>query len=190
MTSSGSYYELLGISRSADAYALRKAFHRLSKDLHPDTTALPVDEAAQRFRELCEAYELLSDPLRREAYDKTLDNEISDELELPKSQKLNSKVPSKIKFDAAPRRPFSGGELFALLLLCITLLLSLMLGVGFALLDGRELQVSPSWLKTEQALTVLNPLGIRDANTSSSYNSFKSAFFDIDRTLALRTGGS
>ena len=48
------------------------------------------------------------------------------------------------------RRPLSGGEWFSLVLLSVALLLSLVLGLGVALAQGRDWQVSPSWLADEQ----------------------------------------
>ena len=62
----------MGVSSSVDGITLRRAFRRLSKALHPDTTSLPIDEAARKFQQVCEAYELLSDPIRRKAYDDSL----------------------------------------------------------------------------------------------------------------------
>ena len=58
--------------RTVDSTTLRRAFCKLSKALHPDTTALPTEEAASKFQEVCEAYELLNDPLLRDAYDAVL----------------------------------------------------------------------------------------------------------------------
>ena len=75
MKSSRCYYEILGVEATADLQTLKKAFHRLSKMLHPDTTLLPIDEAAKQFRQVCEAYQLLSDPISRGLYDKTLKDE-------------------------------------------------------------------------------------------------------------------
>ncbi len=65
----GDYYETLGVSRDASAEDIKKTFRRLARETHPD--ANPGDEAAEaRFREVAEAYEVLSDPQRRAAYDR------------------------------------------------------------------------------------------------------------------------
>lgn len=62
------YYVLLGITRDASARQVKAAYRKLAKKHHPD--ANPGDpDAAARFREITEAYETLSDPGRRTAYD-------------------------------------------------------------------------------------------------------------------------
>ena len=63
----GDYYALLGLGPTASAREIRAAFRQLAKRLHPDVSALPG--AAERFRRIVAAYETLSDPVRRAAYD-------------------------------------------------------------------------------------------------------------------------
>lgn len=63
------YYRILGVDRDASVDDIKKAFRRLARDTHPD--ANPDDPTAEvRFREIAEAYEVLSDPARRAAYDR------------------------------------------------------------------------------------------------------------------------
>jgi molecular chaperone DnaJ len=62
------YYEVLGIGRGADEAAVKKAFRRLARELHPDVNAHDPD-AESKFKEAAEAYEVLSDPERRQLYD-------------------------------------------------------------------------------------------------------------------------
>lgn len=62
------YYDILGVDRNADLRAIKRAYRLRAKECHPDNNA--NDKAAQRFRELQEAYEVLSDALKRNAYDK------------------------------------------------------------------------------------------------------------------------
>lgn len=62
------YYEVLGIARTADGDAIRQAYRRLARELHPDVSAAP--KAEERFRELTGAYTVLSDPGARLLYDR------------------------------------------------------------------------------------------------------------------------
>src|SRR5438552_12818675 len=62
------YYELLGVTRSADETEINRAFRRLARELHPDVSDAP--DAEERFKEVVEAYEVLSNPERRGIYDR------------------------------------------------------------------------------------------------------------------------
>jgi molecular chaperone DnaJ len=67
-TSKRDYYEVLGVARSATDDELKKAYRRLAKQYHPD--ANKEQGAETRFIEINEAYEVLSDPQKRAAYDR------------------------------------------------------------------------------------------------------------------------
>jgi curved DNA-binding protein len=62
------YYEVLGVSRDADQDAIRRAYRKLARTYHPDLNS--DSDAEDRFKELGEAYEVLSDPDKRERYDR------------------------------------------------------------------------------------------------------------------------
>ena len=67
MTASGDYYEVLGVPRDADAKTIKNAFRQLARRYHPDTST--ERDAEQRFKEIAEAYGVLSDPAKRASYD-------------------------------------------------------------------------------------------------------------------------
>lgn len=63
------YYEVLEVSRTADDGEIKKSYRRLAMRYHPDRN--PGDsQAEERFKEISEAYEVLSDPQKRQAYDR------------------------------------------------------------------------------------------------------------------------
>ena len=67
-TTNRDYYEVLGVPRDADDAAIKKAFRRLARQLHPDVSEAP--DAEERFREVTEAYEVLSSSETRALYDR------------------------------------------------------------------------------------------------------------------------
>ncbi|MCH4280669.1 J domain-containing protein [Mediterraneibacter sp. NSJ-151] len=62
------YYDVLGVSRSASASEIKKAYRKLAKKYHPDTNA-GNKEAEQKFKEVTEAYNVLSDEEKKKMYD-------------------------------------------------------------------------------------------------------------------------
>ena len=63
------YYEILGVDRGCDDGALKGAFRKLAMEHHPDRNG-GCEEASGRFKEVNEAYSVLSDPQKRAAYDR------------------------------------------------------------------------------------------------------------------------
>ncbi|MEL0153122.1 MAG: DnaJ domain-containing protein, partial [Halieaceae bacterium] len=62
------YYEVLGVDKSSSAQDIKKAYRRVAMKYHPDRN--PDDENAdEKFKEASEAYEILSDAEKRQAYD-------------------------------------------------------------------------------------------------------------------------
>ena len=139
-----SYYKILGVDENASNHELRKAFCKLSIELHPDTTSLEIDEAKNKFQEVLEAYENLNNSNLRKIYDDKLNDKTR--------SKNNTKVLNNLIIDSnnqnfvGNRRPFSNGELFSLFLLFIIISISLICSVFIASFTGKELDTIPTWL--------------------------------------------
>ena len=77
MQDSRNYYKILEISRNATTEEIKEAYHRLAREYHPDLH--PGNPSAEeRFKEICEAYEVLSDSVQRTLYDQGVDTNRSD----------------------------------------------------------------------------------------------------------------
>ena len=137
-----SYYKILGVDENASNHELRKAFCKLSIELHPDTTSLEIDEAKSKFQEVLEAYENLNNSNLRKIYDDKLKEKL----------KIKNKVLNNLIIDSnnqnlvGNRRPFSNGELFSLFLLFIIISISLICSIFIASFTGKELDTIPIWL--------------------------------------------
>ena len=140
------YYKILGVNENATNHELRKAFCKLSIELHPDTTTLELEDAKNKFQKVLEAYENLSNSNSRKIYDEKIREN---------SKKLNYKnlnIVNNFIMDASNqrlvgnRRPFSNGEIFSLFLLIIIIFVSLLLAIVIASFTGKEIESIPSWL--------------------------------------------
>ena len=139
-----SYYKILGVNENASNHELRKAFCKLSIELHPDTTSLEIDVAKSKFQEVLEAYENLNNSNLRKIYD--------DKLKEKSKIEDNTNVLNNLIIDSnnqnlvGNRRPFSNGELFSLFLLIIIIFISLISSIFIASFTGKELDTVPLWL--------------------------------------------
>ena len=139
-----SYYKILGVNENASNHELRKAFCKLSIELHPDTTSLEIDVAKSKFQEVLEAYENLNNSNLMKIYD--------DKLKEKSRSKNNTNVLNNLIIDSKSqnlvgnRRPFSDGELFSLFLLIIIISISLICSIFIASFTGKELDTIPIWL--------------------------------------------
>ena len=139
-----SYYKILGVNENASNHELRKAFCKLSIELHPDTTSLEIDVAKSKFQEVLEAYEHLNNSNLRKIYD--------DKLKEKSGITNNTNVLNNLVIDSnnqnliGNRRPFSNGELFSLFLLIIIISISLIGSIFIASFTGKELETIPLWL--------------------------------------------
>ena len=140
------YYKILGVNENASNHELRKAFCKLSIELHPDTTSLELEDAKNKFQKVLEAYENLNNSNLRKLYDDKLrENSI-------KPNKTNLNVLNTLVMDSnnqklvGNRRPFSNGEMFSLFLLIIIIFISLLLAIVIASFTVKELDSIPTWL--------------------------------------------
>ena len=139
-----SYYKILGVNENTTNHELRKAFCKLSIELHPDTTSLEIDVAKSKFQEVLEAYENLNNNNLRKIYD--------DKLKENSRSRNNTNVLNNLVIDSnnqnliGNRRPFSNGELFSLFLLIIIISISLICSIFIASFTGKELETIPLWL--------------------------------------------
>ena len=139
-----SYYKILGVDENASNHELRKAFCKLSIELHPDTTSLQIDVAKSKFQEVLEAYEHLNNSNLRKIYDDKLkeNSRITNNTNVLKNLVIDSNNQNLI----GNRRPFSNGELFSLFLLIIIISISLIGSIFIASFTGKELDTIPIWL--------------------------------------------
>ena len=139
-----SYYKILGVNENASNHELRKAFCKLSIELHPDTTSLEIDVAKSKFQEVLEAYEHLNNSNLRKKYDDKLkeNSRITNKINVLNNLVIDSNNQNLI----GNRRPFSNGELFSLFLLIIIISISLIGSIFIASFTGKELETIPLWL--------------------------------------------
>ena len=97
------YYQILGLTETADMEAIKKAYRRLAKECHPD--AYPGDKKAEeRFKQITEAYAVLSDAKKRKEYDRGRTQ--------PKGCQNHQEQETKTKKPEAKRNPIDASELF------------------------------------------------------------------------------
>ena len=139
-----SYYKILGVNENASNHELRKAFCKLSIELHPDTTSLEIEDAKRRFQKVLEAYENLNNSNFRKIYD----DKLKEKSKIKKSTNVlnNLIIDSNNQNSVGNRRPFSNGELFSLFLLIIVISFSLICSIFIASFTGKEIDTLPIWL--------------------------------------------
>src|SRR5256885_11729690 len=67
MATTSDFYDLLGVPRNASDEQIRSAYRKLARQYHPDVSSAP--DASDQFKRITEAYEVLTDPQRRQRYD-------------------------------------------------------------------------------------------------------------------------
>ena len=141
-----SYYKILGVNENASNHELRKAFCKLSIELHPDTTSLELEDAKRKFQEVLEAYENLNNSKLRQLYDDKLKEKFRSKNKKNTYFLNNLIMDSNNQNIVSNRRPFSNGELFSLFLLIIIISISLICSIFIASFTGKELDTIPVWL--------------------------------------------
>ena len=140
-----SYYKVLGVKEDASNHELRKAFCKLSIELHPDTTSLELEDAKSKFQKVLEAYENLNNINSRKIYDEKL-KEASKKTNINYKDAFNKLViDSNNQHLVSNRRPFSNGEMISLFLLIMIIFLSLVLSIIIASFTGKEIESIPIW---------------------------------------------
>jgi curved DNA-binding protein CbpA len=133
------YYDLLGVHPSASAIEIRRAYRELSKKYHPDTTILATAIATVKFQALNEAYAAISHPERRSTYDLKIGYSRVFVAQTPPNFPTLTPRPDHYRSSAyldPTDRPFSGGEIFAILILGATFIGCLILAISIGTLRG------------------------------------------------------
>lgn len=132
------YYGILGLNPTATYEEIRQAYRKLSKLYHPDTTNFSPLQAKRKFQQLNEAYVILSNPQKRSLYDLKIGYSrqnvayTTNNLDHFQDDKNKDDRHSNSAYLDPHDRPLSAGEIFALLMMGITLLGCLILAITIA----------------------------------------------------------
>lgn len=135
------YYDRLGLHPSASPLDIRRSYRELSKQYHPDTTALPPAIATIEFQKLNQAYATLSNPERRDEYDRQLGYASVPIVRpwLRVDRRPPDYDPQASAYLDPSDRPLSSGELFALATLGLAFILCFALVLIVATVRGESL---------------------------------------------------
>ncbi len=132
-----SYYAALGVHPSTSILEIRKVYRELSKLYHPDTTALSPSLAKLEFQHLNESYQILSNPQKRLFHDVKIGYIHLKDLRNPLN--INKHQSSSSAYLDPYDRSLSGGEIFAVLILGLTILGCLVLSIIITFLEKNGL---------------------------------------------------
>ena len=139
-----SHYALLGLHPSASPIEVRRAYRKLSKCYHPDTTKLPQAIATAKFQQLNEAYATLSNPERRTLYDLKIGYSRINVIQAPQNLEQSGSSCDLKSYSAyldPTDRPLSAGEVFVLFILGVTFLGCLVLVIVIGITRGDTVQI-------------------------------------------------
>ncbi|XP_072504964.1 sterile alpha motif domain-containing protein 13 isoform X1 [Notamacropus eugenii] len=100
------YYKILGVPRNASSADIKKAYHQLALQVHPDKNPENREAAEKKFKQVAEAYEVLSDAKKRDDYDSSRESYIRRE-EKGDSSRETSQLEENLKFQR-PHSVFQG----------------------------------------------------------------------------------
>ncbi|NEP82125.1 MAG: J domain-containing protein [Okeania sp. SIO3C4] len=147
------YYSLLGLHPKASNQEIRKAYRELSKRYHPDTTDMPEAIATAKFQQINEAYATLVNSEKRLEYDQKIRRLYVDDL----SQRVNFNNRNSSAYLDPQDRPLSAGELFALLIMGITLIGCLLIAITIGLMRP-EVTIQPIEPPGNQVIKITHSL--------------------------------
>ncbi|MDY7002867.1 MAG: J domain-containing protein [Cyanobacteriota bacterium] len=148
-----SYYSLLGLHPKASNQEIRRAYRELSKRYHPDTTEMPKAIATAKFQQINEAYATLVNSEKRLEYDQKIRRLYVDNL----SQRVNFNYRNSSAYLEPQDRPLSAGELFALLIMGITLIGCLLIAITIGLMRP-EVTIQPIEPPGNQVIEITHSL--------------------------------
>uniref|UniRef100_A0A8C5P4M5 RIKEN cDNA 4930503B20 gene n=1 Tax=Jaculus jaculus TaxID=51337 RepID=A0A8C5P4M5_JACJA len=115
-----SYYEVLGVPQNASSSDIKKAFHQLALRVHPDKNPEAKEAAEEKFKQVAEAYRVLSDAQKRRGYDRSLEDNTQranigggrDEPHLQEDEDVCVERPHRIFQNFSDYEDFSGDYFF------------------------------------------------------------------------------
>jgi hypothetical protein len=164
------YYQLLGLQPTASQRQIHHRYRELSRDYHPDTSRLPAAIAVVKFQEINQAYATLSSPQKRVLYDQSLGySHVAVVTPLPPlyQKSTDPAVPnysSRAYLDPNDR-PLSGGELFALVMMAVTLIGCLLLAIIVGLSRG-DTGIKPALAQEMGLVPELSNVRLEDRSLS------------------------
>lgn len=154
------YYETLGVLRTASDAEIKRAYRRKARELHPDVNPSPDAEA--RFKELNAAYQILSDPLRRSVYDRRAAAQEARQSAPPQPETTHTPPPNPARgvpwAAPAPPTPISQTEWGAYIILGLVILIVGLLRQGILAAElgaGLTLWVVNRWGKLSELAKIL-----------------------------------
>ena len=130
-------YQLLGLPREASEDDIQRAHRKLVREYHPDANSTDP-RAEERFKEIQQAYEVLSDDNKRREYDKTLHTSSREGLGKPHARGAGAKIGGRTVHDTTERTNRDSGPMFTLGYLLGIVLVALVVALLILLILGLD----------------------------------------------------